>query len=148
MRLIDGTLTAEAMVRMWFMQAEAAEKKAGHATYGTKAGEDGRIFDFSGGSGLDIILKVLQRRRPTYKAKRANALTQSPAILRVKWDNPGAHFVVCIGDRDPNRIWYLDPWYGMVNNPKGIFPLYDTSTGTFGAGAGTGRFTHIINTKA
>lgn len=37
-----------------------------------------------------------------------------PAISFVKWNGPGAHFVV-VGRCVPNHVTFLDPWSGRVN---------------------------------
>jgi hypothetical protein len=74
MRQVDGTLTAEAMVRLWISQVKKAAASAGGTVYGNKAGKDERIFDFSGGAGLDTIVQVLNSKHPGYKAKRGGKI--------------------------------------------------------------------------
>ena len=37
-----------------------------------------------------------------------------PAISFVKWNGPGAHFVV-VGRCVPSRVTFLDPWTGHIN---------------------------------
>jgi hypothetical protein len=156
MRQVDGTLTAEAMVRLWFTQTESAQKKAGQTVYGAKAGKDARIFDFSGGAGLETILKVLTTKRSTYNAVWGGAIrdctASSPGIVRVQWPDKGGHFIVCLGnalqDSGGNRLrTYLDPWYGLVYNRHDMYPMYDTTTGSFGEGAARGRITHMVTTS-
>lgn len=154
MRHVDGTLTAEAMVRLWFSQAEKAVLKSGGTAYGDKAGKDERIFDFSGGAGLNTIVQVLNTKRPGYNARHGGKVkdmsSKAPGIVRVQWPKAGGHFVVCIGkfDDGAGSGWrvFLDPWYGLVINRHDIYPLYDTATGSFGEGAALGRISHLITT--
>jgi len=155
--------TAEAIMRLWCTQAEKAMAKAGGNPGNMPGvGSDSRVFDMTGGARGQILVDVLVSKKPAYGAQYysgadlntniGHCTLLTPGILRVAWDGVagapgGAHFVVCLGIDGAGSRVFLDPWYGVVTNPSGDFPRYDTANGSFGAGPGVGTFTHLITTS-
>lgn len=138
MRLIDNTLTPEAMTRLWFTMAEKALKEEGVAPGldSPEKGTDGRIFDFSGGSTSSTMLRVLTSKRSQFNSKFSRSISKVSAnapgvILFLPTDDMG-HWVVCIGEQlgVKGYRFFLDPKFGLVKNRIDHWPMYDPTTGT------------------
>lgn len=102
---------------------------------GTNIGQLGKVLHDLGMNVNANYLTTNDLNSLTLTAKETK-----PAILHVKWDVTGGHFVVCAG-RSGNNIIILDPYYGLREIPSKLFPDYNPKSKYQSLKTREGRFT-------